>query len=303
MVNDRTEFLSFCAERGLIIPDSTIAFDGKIHRFHNDGDKRGSKNGYYIGFENYFHNKTYCYVTVGSWKTGQQHTYKSGDDKKLSVQERDTFQQQRDAAQQAYQEERKRIWADTAVECQRIWQAAKRNGITHPYLTSKGVRGFGIRLIRNSLLIPVRALNGELTSLQFIFPDGRKVFKAGGRVRGCCHRFGVPIDNTIYIAEGYATGATIHQVTSHAVAIAFNARNIIEVAKNIRNKYPDHRLIIAADNDRFTTGNPGVTAAQKAAEMTGAQLLVPQFPEGIPGSDFNDMMKLEVSHGQHLQNI
>ena len=151
-------------------------------------------------------------------------------------------------------------------------------------------------MIRDRLLIPVRALNKELTSLQFIFPDGRKIFKSGGRVKGCFHRIGIPIDKTIYIVEGYATGATIHQVTGHAVATAFNARNIIEVAKNLRNKYPDYDLVIVADNDRFTTGNPGITYAQQAADITGAEIIIPEFPDGANGTDFNDLMQLEVSH-------
>lgn len=297
MVNDRAEFLSFCAERGITIPVSAPAFDGKVHRFHNDGDKKGSKNGYYIGFESIFANQVYCYATVGSWKTGEQHTYKSGNENKLSPQQQQAFRQQRDAARQAYQHERESVQTSAAFQCHGIWQAAKLKGIQHPYLTLKAVGAYGIGLVRDRLLIPVRALNGQLTSLQFIFPDGRKVFKSGGRVKGCCHRFGVPIDNTIYIAEGYATGATIHQITGHAVAIAFNARNIIEVAKNLRSKYPDYDLVIAADNDRFTTGNPGVTCARQAADITGAEILIPDFPEGVNGTDFNDLMQLEVSDG------
>lgn len=297
MVNDRAGFQSFCAERGIHIPDTDILFDGHIHRFHNEGDRRGSKNGYYIGFENHFANRFYCYATVGSWKTGEQHTYRSGDDKRLSLQEQDAVRQQREAARRAYKFERERVQSHAASECFRIWGSARRQRIEHPYLTRKSVNAYGIGMIRDRLLIPVRTMNGELTSLQFIFPDGRKVFKAGGRVRGCCHRFGVPINNTIYIAEGYATGATIHQVTSHAVAVAFNARNIIDVAKNIRNKYPDYDLVIAADNDRFTTGNPGIYAAQQAAQITGAQVLTPQFPPNAPGTDFNDLMQWEVRHG------
>lgn len=297
MVNDRSEFLSFCANRGITIPVSAPAFDGKVHRFHNDGDKKGSQNGYYIGFESIFANRVYCYATVGSWKTGEQHTYKSGNENELSPQQQQAFRQQRDAARQAYQHERESVQTRAAFQCHGIWQAARLKGIQHPYLTLKAVGAYGIGLVRDRLLIPVRALNGQLTSLQFIFPDGRKVFKSGGRVKGCCHRFGVPIDNTIYIAEGYATGATIHQITGHAVAIAFNARNIIEVAKNLRSKYPDYDLVIAADNDRFTTGNPGVTCARQAADITGAEILIPNFPEGVNGTDFNDLMQLEVSDG------
>lgn len=296
MVNDRAEFLSFCAERGITIPVSALAFDGKIHRFYNDGDKKGSKNGYYIGFESIFANQVYCYATVGSWKTGEKYTYKSGDENKLTPLQQDAFRKQRDAARRSYQLQRENEQTQAAFECHNILKTAKFKDVQHPYLMQKCVKAFGIGLIQNALIIPVRTINGQLTSLQFIYPNGDKIFKSDGRLKGCCHRFGVPIDNTIYIAEGYATGATIHEVTGHAVAIAFYARNIIEVAKNIRNKYPDYDLVIAADNDRFTTGNPGITCAKQAADMTGAEVLIPNFPEGVNGTDFNDLMQLEMNH-------
>lgn len=297
MVNDRAEFLSFCADRGITIPVSAPAFDGKIHRFHNDGDKKGSKNGYYIGFESLFANRVYCYATVGSWKTGEQHTYKTGDENKLSLQQQEAFRQQRDAARRAYKLEKESNQAKAALESHRIWRAAKLNNIQHPYLANKGVEAYGIGLIRNSLIIPARAINGQLTSLQFIYPDGSKIFKSGGRLKGCCHRFGVPIDSTIYIAEGYATGATIHQVTGHAVAIAFYADNLVNVATALREKYPSYQLLIAADNDRFTKGNPGITKAHRAARATGAGVVAPEFPSGTQGTDFNDLMLMGIPNG------
>jgi putative DNA primase/helicase len=51
-------------------------------------------------------------------------------------------------------------------------------------------------------------------------------------------------------------------------------------------------LVICADNDRKTEGNPGLTAATAAAKATGARLAVPEFPEGVSGSDFNDLANL-----------
>ena len=32
-----------------------------------------------------------------------------------------------------------------------------------------------------------------------------------------------------------------------------------------------------------------MTYATAAAKATGAKLIVPEFPEGVPGSDFNDL--------------
>jgi phage/plasmid primase-like uncharacterized protein len=46
---------------------------------------------------------------------------------------------------------------------------------------------------------------------------------------------------------------------------------------------------VGADNDRQTKGNPGVRFATEAARAIGGRLAVPEFPEGAPGSDFNDV--------------
>jgi putative DNA primase/helicase len=53
--------------------------------------------------------------------------------------------------------------------------------------------------------------------------------------------------------------------------------------------WPGARLTIAADDDRYTRGNPGLTKATEAAIAVGALVCAPQFPEGVAGTDFNDM--------------
>ncbi len=96
------------------------------------------------------------------------------------------------------------------------------------------------------------------------------------------------------IAEGFATGATIHQATGYPVAIAFNAGNLESVAKSLRQKLPDLPMIIGADDDTTIEGNPGITKANLAAHATSAKVAVPAFgkqrPEGV--TDFNDMATL-----------
>jgi hypothetical protein len=106
----------------------------------------------------------------------------------------------------------------------------------------------------------------------------------------------------LYIAEGYATGASIHEVTGHAVAIAFNAGNLKAVAEGLRKKYPSLNLIVAADNDQWTKGNPGLRAVQEAAEDVGGTVIYPTFTEeaitrfkaqhGKGPTDFNDLHQL-----------
>jgi len=47
-------------------------------------------------------------------------------------------------------------------------------------------------------------------------------------------------------------------------------------------KFPELRLVICADDDRETPGNPGVTHATAAARAVGGFLAVPKFPEVHP---------------------
>ena len=130
----------------------------------------------------------------------------------------------------------------------------------------------------------------ELHSLQLIEPSGRKRFLSGGRVKGCYFLIGVP-EQSLCVAEGYATGASIHEATGYAVAIAFNAGNLLSVARSLGTGFPGLRVVICADDDANTPGNPGLTKAREAAATTGALLAVPKFAAGHPRdlTDFNDL--------------
>jgi putative DNA primase/helicase len=58
--------------------------------------------------------------------------------------------------------------------------------------------------------------------------------------------------------------------------------------------WPQREIIVAADNDQFTDGNPGLTKATAAAKSVGAKLAVPQFRHnGSKLSDFNDLTRAE----------
>jgi putative DNA primase/helicase len=126
----------------------------------------------------------------------------------------------------------------------------------------------------------MRDTAGILHSLQTIAPDGSKMFMSGGRVKGCYFSIGKP-RGALIICEGLATGASIHECTGHAVAVAFNAGNLESVAVALRTKYPALKIIIAADDDHQTPGNPGLTKATAAVQATGACLVVPVF-KGTP---------------------
>jgi putative DNA primase/helicase len=143
-------------------------------------------------------------------------------------------------------------------------------------------------------MIPVRGCDGILRGLQFIGPDGAKRFKTGTEVTGGYHAFGKSQGNTILICEGLATGATLHEVTDLPVAVALNAGNLRHVAEALRDKNPEWRLIVCADDDHTTEGNPGLTKATEAAQVVNGLLAIPAFPDnrGPKDTDFNDFARL-----------
>ncbi|MDS4015696.1 MAG: DUF3987 domain-containing protein [Candidatus Accumulibacter sp.] len=132
-------------------------------------------------------------------------------------------------------------------------------------------------------------------SLQFIGADGDKRFLTGGRVTGCYFRIGnVQGAAALCVAEGFATGASIHEATGYPVAVAFNAGNLPAIAQAMRAKFPDLPVILCADDDYRTEGNPGMTKATEAVRAVGGLLAVPDFGAGRPewATDFNDLALL-----------
>jgi len=184
--------------------------------------------------------------------------------------------------------------AEAAQKAATIWREAKPAPENHPYLAAKQIKPHGAKQSGNALVIPLRA-GGELHSLQFVGPAGDKRFLSGGRVAGCYFSLG----NTkgaaaLAICEGFATGASIQEATGYPVAVAFNAGNLGAVAKAMREKFPALPLILCADDDVSTEGNPGITKATEAARSVGGRLAIPDFGEGrqLGQTDFNDMAAL-----------
>lgn len=192
-----------------------------------------------------------------------------------------------DGAQRAQQAQQ------AATDAERMWAQALPNQ-EHPYLTAKGIKGVGARVLDGVLLVPVKRSPAELVGLQRITADGTKRFLPGTPMAGAYTSIGKP-GPCYVIAEGYATAGAIHEATGYPVVIAYSAGNLAAVAKKIAQRYPDAAIIIAADDDSWTDGNPGLTAANKAAAAIGATVAVPRwFGDRADGrTDFCDLSQDE----------
>jgi len=182
-----------------------------------------------------------------------------------------------------------------AAEARHLVDAAYLTGKS-PYLELKGIGAHGV-LFQNdgALLVPMVDATGALRNVQTITPDGRKKYLPGGQAADLLHWIGDPSGAaTIALAEGYGTGATIHETTGLPVAVAFTAGNLPSAARIVREAYPDAMLVICADDDRATEKrsgkNPGLNAAREAARGGRAVVAIPA-PLELEETDFNDLAR------------
>lgn len=191
-----------------------------------------------------------------------------------------------------------------AGEAAALWALSSETGES-AYLTRKNVQAHGLRFASDGcLLVPLRDAAGELWNVQRIAASKPanggtdKLFLKGGRKSGLWHLLGVvPVPAVLLVAEGYATAASLHEATGRPVAVAFDAGNLVHVAKALRILYPAALLVLCGDEDLQTFAdkghNPGRDKATAAARAVRGLAV---FPVGLPdaASDFND---LHLHHG------
>ncbi len=285
-MNAVDQFITAIASAGMA-PPAAIHDDGKLHRFSPTG-KRGDDAGWYV-----LHLDGVPAGSFGDWRSGESQNWCAKSERDLSDAERQALRERVKVAQRLRDAETAHRQTEAAAIALALWEAAAP-AVAHPYLTAKGVKPYAIRADGHQLFVPMRDAGGKLHSLQTIASDGIKRFMPGGRVKACYHAIGKPSGRLI-VCEGYATGATLHQATGDAVAIAFNAGNLQAVAVALRSKYPCLTIIIAADDDWKTPGNPGLTAARQAAQAVGGKVAVPDFTDlqrTGKDTDYNDLRRL-----------
>ena len=260
--------------------DEEIVPDGEIHRFKLPDEHRGKKSGWYIVIDNSF-------VSFGSWK-GNKFTVKlklNGNSIKLD---------KSDIARKIKEANHKRELdhQNAALDAWVIWRSSLECH-SHTYLSNKTVNAYGLRAKDGNLLIPLMNNQGQLCSLQFINSAGNKWFLKGGKIQGSYFYIGDLLTaSKVIISEGYSTAATLFDVTNTPQVIAFNANNLVEVAKVIRTKFPHIEIVIAADNDFMGERNIGLIKGKEAASAVNGKSIYPTFFKDNVGSDFNDYVNL-----------
>jgi len=267
-------------------PPEVIEADGEMHRFSANG-KRDDDSGWYV-----LHVDGIPAGAFGDWRADLSEKWRADIGRELSDSERAAYRARMDAMRAAREAEQAQRRAEARSTAADRWGAADPADPAHPYLVAKGVKPHGTRQRGGSLLVQMRNTASELLNIQTIGADGDKRFLFGGEVSGCYFAIGKPTGR-LCIVEGFATGASVREATGDAVAVAFNAGNLKPVAMALRAKFPDLPIVLCADDDYRTAGNPGITKATEAARAIGGLMAVPDFGQDRPGkaTDFNDLMR------------
>lgn len=280
------DFLDALSRAG-IPPVSHLMLDGNLRRYNIQGDKKGRRNGWYRFVRL---RPDFAYAVFGCNKRGISEKWSSKERQELTAYDKKVVKKKQEELQKAQEELQSRV----AVKANDIW-GRLRIPAAHAYATRKGVGLYGVREMYKSIAIPVY-IDNYIVSLQFINQQGDKRFLTDGRKKGGYHIIGLQegddlaAGNKLYIAEGYATAASIFEATRVAVVIAFDAYNLPDVGMAIRQRWPLAQIVMAADNDQWTSGNPGISKAQETADKIGASILFPHFDydDKSRPTDWND---------------
>jgi putative DNA primase/helicase len=273
-----------------IVPPEEIIIDGHFHRFHIQGSKAVSKDGWYI----IYHDVIPC-GAFGDWKESQSIKWCFKKQGQLSKKERAHFKLQMAKAMRQRIAVRLEEQAKASMSASSLHLKSSPANPQHPYLSRKRIKPFFARQQDDLLVLPIRDFSGKLWSLQFVNINGKKWFLPNGAISG--HFIPIQLNTIqqgtkILLCEGFATGATLASAYPDACVIAAcNAGNLKPVAINIRQQLPNVTIVICADDDRLSLKNIGVIKGQEAAIAVGGCFIKPEWPEGSPNTltDFNDL--------------
>jgi putative DNA primase/helicase len=281
---------------GLEVPPMPLDLTGRVRRF---GPK---KNQWYRLREVRTDAGTYVVTgSFGDWRGQERHRVEV-DWQGITEAERDALQARRQAQADADAQARAAAAAQAAMTAAELWSSAAREPLGPVlYLQRKAVQAEGCRYLRDgSIVIPLLRYDlprdQALKALQVIRPDGTKRFTKGFEKPGCCLRLGhVVVGEPLLICEGWATGLSLRMALERKlpVFVGLDAGNLLPVAQLLRGLHPQSPLLICADDDWRTEGNPGRHKAHLTAKAVAECAYTwPVFQRHLRGpkdTDFNDL--------------
>lgn len=267
-----SQFSDAIRKAGLEVPEKLI-IDGNLHRFRSGSTaKRLDRAGWYVA-----HAEGIPSITFGCWRLDITITTRADmGGRKWSPAEEMAHIARIAAAKKKRDAEIERDRGIAANDVESIWSGGAQATPDHPYLKRKGIEAHGARVTGDGrLMLPLFTPEGELASLQYIddtHGQGEKRYHLGGRTSGMYWMLGtLDVPGVLYIAEGFATAATIHQVTNRPCIVAYSAGSLVPVTGSLREQMPNQDLFIVADNDASGIGQK---YAEQASAKHGARMTV-----------------------------
>ncbi len=233
---------------------------------------------------------------AAGWRDDAEHAKPSQEE----IAQRRAVREAKDAAERVSRDRRAKI---AAMRAGALWASASTLG-SSAYLVRKGVSPESVRFLPDgSLVVPMirydQPRDKALVGAQVIAPDGSKRFTPGTAKQGSACRLGLPVvGQPVLLCEGMATGLTIREAISRRfpVFVAFDAGNLYPVAEILRSTLPGSVILVCADDDWQTKGNPGISKAKQLVKsIPFCHLIYPVFSAERHGkqTDFNDLQALE----------
>jgi phage/plasmid primase-like uncharacterized protein/KaiC/GvpD/RAD55 family RecA-like ATPase len=276
------QLLDAIRSAGLEPPDQVI-FDGKLHRFKSGtkgSAKTGDKSGWYVVFGDGVPAGRF-----GCWRMGFESPWRADVGRKLTATE-EMANARRLAEAKALREaalEKQHEVAAATVEA--IWTAAQAASPDHPYLKRKGIQAHGARITGDGrLIVPLFDKDGQLCTLQYIDNEGGKLYHPGGEAGGKFWMVGsLDEPGVLYVAEGFATAATIHETTGRPCVATYSASSLVPVTGSLREMFGiGQDIVIVADHDKHGVGQK---YADQASAKFGARVIIPPI-EGMDANDY-----------------
>ena len=264
-------------------PNNIIA-DSKIHRFSASGDKRDDAGWYILTIEGEI-----AFGGFGDHRRNLKEGWSSLKGKQSNAADLQKMAEAQKKAKSLAARDEKVRNEDCRRKAKFIWEKAIEGN--NEYVDRKKIKPYSAKLYKGLMVIPIYN-DGDLQSVQMISADGKKKFLSGTKKQGSYLQLGEIVDKII-LCEGWATGCSLHEATGMAVIVAWDAYNLVPVAKMFKKLYPDAKMIIAGDNDYGKAENVGAKYAKLAAEAVGdAQVYLPpaciEQPERL-SIDWNDL--------------
>jgi len=264
-------------------PPEQVVFDGRLHRFKSGtkgSAKTGDKSGWYVVFGDGVPAGRF-----GCWRMGFESPWRADVGRRLTATE-EMAHARRLAEAKALREaalEKQHEVAAATVEA--IWTAAQAASPDHPYLKRKGIQAHGARITGDGrLIVPLFDKDGALATLQYIDSEGGKLYHPGGEAGGKFWMVGsLDEPGVIYVAEGFATAATIHETTGRPCVATYSASSLVPVTGSLRDMFGiGQDIVIVADHDKHGVGQK---YADQASAKFGARVIIPPI-EGMDANDY-----------------